>query len=118
MKGWLLAIVYIVLIVALSKIIPWWSVAVIGVILGVLFKGSGWQALFWGFVAGSLSWLGQSFYLSNLNEHLLLGKVAGIFGDMNPFILLVLVGVIGGITAGLSFLTGNQARKIVDQGKP
>lgn len=60
--------------------------------------GRGFMA---GFLAVGLVWAGMAWQLSSANEHLLLGKIATLFKAPNPFLIVAITGLIGGLMGGL-----------------
>lgn len=95
---------------------PWWSLAIVGFVVGIVIPQSGWSAFFAGFLSVAILWTVLSLMLSIPNEHILARRVAPIFVKTDsPFLLILVTALIGGLVGGFATLTGNllQSRKKV-----
>mgnify|MGYP001236023925 CR=1 FL=1 len=107
----------IILIIALGyaahQFLPFWAIALAGLVAGLFFKydNSG-TSLLAGLLAGLLLWGGMAFYLDNANEGLLSGSLGALF-SLNGTLLVLVTAIIGALLAGLGALTGSLARKMV-----
>ena len=111
MKFFISLIMIAVLSFAACLYLPWWSIAVTAFIVGALIPQSPVSAFFAGFIALFLLWSLLSFYLSNANGHILSHKLSVlILRNDNPFLLILITGLIGAIVAGFGALTGNFLR--------
>jgi hypothetical protein len=100
---------------------PWWCIAFVSGIAS-FFLGKSWcHSLLSAFIAVFFLWIGMSLWKSVPNEHVLLGRVAGLFGlpqgGAGRAILLIITGLTGGIAAGVAALTGYYWRKAFFPGK-
>lgn len=94
--------------------LPWWSVALAGFLAGVWLLQKPAAAFLSGFFAVFLLWAGFAFLRSQLNDDILATRFAQlILKSDNPLLLILLTGMIGGLTAGLGALSGSLGRTIL-----
>lgn len=99
--------VFIILIAfVLNLFLPWWSIALPGLILGYLLKPKPLAAFGLGFAALFLLWGGQALYIHIANAGILSTRIAGLLHLGQPLLVVLLTGVIGGLVSGLAALTG------------
>ena len=115
-------IVSIILIALLSfaacLYLPWWSIAIVALIVSALIPQSSGISFLAGFLALFLLWGGLTFWISNNNEHILAHKVSLLIIKMDsPYLLMLITALIGGLVAGLAALTGSflRRRKVVTE---
>ncbi len=104
-----------VLSYALQMFIPWWSIAIVAVLIGFSFKQHAGLAFLSGFLAVFVLWAGYAYVLSSANNHLLASKVTELMAPLtggSKNVLFVLSGVTGGLVGGLGCLTGTLAAKL------
>ena len=90
---------------------PWWSIAIVSFIVCLAIPQSALSAFLAGFFSIGLLWLSLSYYISNNNNHLLTGRISLlILHSINPLMLILLTGLIGGLISGLGGLCGNLFR--------
>lgn len=109
-------IVSIILIALLSYVLclflPWWFIAVAGFVVAIFIKQKGFPSFFSGFIALFLLWGFMAGFISNANHDILAHRVSVlIFKNDNPFLLILLTGITGGIVAGIAALAGSFAHK-------
>lgn len=91
--------------------LPWWNLAAIGFIIGLIIPSSGFSAFLSGALGGGLLWLIFSWFIQN--ESLLLSeKLAPLFFLNTPFLLVIVSGTIGALIGGLFAMAGTHFRKI------
>ncbi len=91
---------------------PWWSIAPAAFIVAALIPQKPGKAFLTGFTALFVLWGGLSFWISNNNEHILANKISVLILKMdNPFLLIVVTALIGGLVGGFAALTGSYLRK-------
>lgn len=89
----------------------WWSIAIVCFVVAVLIRQRPGIAFLTGFLALFLLWGGLSFWISNNNGHLLAQKVSILlFKTGNPYLLIVITGLIGAIVGAFAALTGSLLR--------
>jgi hypothetical protein len=108
MKNFLISLFCVAFLTySLGLFLPWWSVALAGFLTGVLIDQKRVVAFFSAFLGSFMVWSLLSLIISINNNHILAGKISMIVLKNNSPVLLVLVtGLIGGVTAGFSALSG------------
>ena len=93
--------------------LPWWIIAITGFVVAFAIPQKAGLSFLAGFIALFLLWTGLSFWMSAANNHLLAHKLSLLFIKAdNPFLLILVTGLIGGLVAGLGSLTGRHFRKL------
>lgn len=90
--------------------LPWWSIAIVALLVAVLIPQRPSKAFFAGFIALFLLWGGLSFWLSSRNDHMLAQKIAAVLGFGNSYVLIAITALVAGLVAGLAALTGSFLR--------
>ena len=99
----------IILAYILSLFMPWWSVMVAAVATGLFIPLKKIAVFFVPFLAILLFWLVYSYVLSSGNDFTLAKKIAILLPfNGNPYVLMLVTGIIGGLAAGISAIFGNQ----------
>jgi hypothetical protein len=108
MKNFLISIVCVAFLTyTLGLFLPWWSVAIAGFLTGVLIEQKRILAFLSALIGSFLVWSVISFLISINNDHILASKISLIILKNNsPELLVLVTGMIGGLTAGFSSLTG------------
>ena len=102
-------IVTIVLAIILSQFLPWWSVMIAGFVSAVLIPLKKASVFFIPFVAVLLFWAVYAFSLSSANDYILAKKIAVLLPlGGNEYLLILVTGIIGGVSAGISAIFGKQ----------
>lgn len=101
-----LTVLIIVFSFILNLFLPWWSIAIPGLILGYLFEPKTVKAFGFGFLALFILWGGQAWYIHIANGGILTSRIAEMMGISTPFLMILITGVIGGLVSGLATLTG------------
>ena len=108
--------VFIVVLIAsflLQLVLPWWIIVIISFatcgLIGKTAKLSLWSPFF----AIVLLWIGMALFKSIPNQHLLVSKVAQMFGVQTWWLILALTAILGGFTAAISGYCGYQFRKAI-----
>lgn len=111
-------IVTILIAIILSQFLPWWSVMVASFITSLLISLKQGAVFFVPFLAITLLWMAHAFWLSSANDFILARKIATLLPlGGNPYLLIILTGVIGGISAGVSGVFGKQCNALLIQKK-
>ncbi|MFV1883830.1 MAG: hypothetical protein ACMZ7B_05040 [Balneola sp.] len=103
----LLTALILILVFLLNLFLPWWSIAIPGLILGYQFKKSGWASFGWGFLAVFLLWGAQALYIHFANDGVLSTRIAEMLGVGSPYFVILITGVLGGLVSGFATLTGS-----------
>ncbi|UCD60517.1 MAG: hypothetical protein JSV59_11620 [Flavobacteriaceae bacterium] len=107
-------IVTLILALVFSVFLPWWSVMLAAFVSAVLFSLKGLKVFLIPFLAVFLFWTGYAFVLSNNNNFTLAKKIAILLPlDGNPYILILVTGIVGGFAAGMAGIFGKQCRVLV-----
>jgi len=92
---------------SMGLILPWWSVAIAGFISGVFIPQKLLLAMLSSFLGVFLLWGLIALYISISNDHILAHRISIlVLKQDNPLLLVVFTGLLGGITSGISSLTG------------
>lgn len=109
---WLLPILIFVLASAAQLDLPWWSVALVGFVVGLGIAPTGKVAFWAGFVGAGLSWLLPAAWLAYQNDALLARRMAQLLPLGGSAVALVVVaGVVAGLAGGLAALSGAWLRE-------
>ena len=107
-------IVTIILAYVLSLFLPWWSVmtAALGTALFIPLKKA--AVFFVPFLAILLFWFVYSYLLSSGNDFTLAKRIGTLLtlGD-NPYVLMLVTGIVGGLAAGIAAILGKQLSMIL-----
>jgi hypothetical protein len=90
----------------LNLFLPWWSIALAGLLVGFLTNEKAGAAFGWGFLALFLLWSGQAFYINIANDGVLTGRIATMLNVGSPYLVILATGIVGGIVGGLATMTG------------
>ena len=102
-------IVTIIVALALSQFLPWWSVMLASFITSIRFSLKGSAVFFVPFAAISLYWIVYAFWLSSFNDFILANKIAVLLPlQGSPYLLILVTGLIGGLAAGIAAVFGKQ----------
>ncbi len=91
---------------------PWWILIIISFVIGFMVYGPGFNLFLAGFLGGGLVWLGLSFKLHTDSGGILTDKMISIFGYEDGIVLILAAGILGGLIAGFSIVTGSSFRKL------
>ena len=98
--------------VAACLYLPWWSIAIVALVVSCLIPQRPGKAFITGFIALFMLWGALSWYLSSNNDHLLAHKVSLIILKTdNPLLLIVATALTGALVAGFGALTGSYLRR-------
>ena len=103
----ILALLILITAFLLNLILPWWSIAIPGLILGYFFKKGSGVSFLWGFLGVFLLWAGQATYIHLANDGILSTRIANMLGVGSPWLVILVTGVIGGLVSGMATLTGS-----------
>lgn len=110
----MLFLIILVLSFAASYFLPWWSIAIIAFIAGVI-CGHGAGKSFWsGFAAIFVAWTILALMKSIPNNNILANRVVQLFPLPHYWITILLVtAIIGGLVGGMAALSGALLRGAV-----
>lgn len=90
----------------LSLLLPWWSVALPGLVFGGWLGQKGKTAFLAGFLGIGILWFIQSFYIYIANEGILAARIAEALQVTYPALVILATVIVGGLVGGFSALTG------------
>ena len=100
----------------LALFLPWWSVMVAAFISSFLIPLKKAAVFFTPFLAILFYWAVYCFIRSSANDFTLAKKIAQLLQvGGNPYILILVTGIVGGLAAGIAAVFGRQLRSL---GKP
>lgn len=95
----------------LNLFLPWWAVILPALAFSIWLIESARTALFTGFLGGALAWFFQALFTHSLNNGILTTRIAELFGLGNPWILLFLFFLMGGLIGLAGSITGYQLKR-------
>ncbi|GGW60507.1 hypothetical protein DFQ11_102685 [Winogradskyella epiphytica] len=99
----------IILAVLLSLFLPWWSVMTAALTTALFIPLKRTAVFFIPFLAILLFWIVYSYILSSANDFTLAKRIAVLLPlGGNPYLLMIVTGVVGGLAAGISAVFGKQ----------
>lgn len=101
-----------VMALILQLFLPWWSIGLAGFIYGWLFIQKPGKAFLGGFLGIFLLWGIMAAYITYVNDGILAARLASLFSLPHGLLVVLLTALLGGVTGGLSAITGNLTRNI------
>lgn len=102
-------IVTISIALILSQFLPWWSIMVAGFVSALFFSLKKAAVFVVPFLAIFIFWSVYAYLASSGNDFTLAKKIAVLLPlGGNPYVLILVTGLIGGLAAGVSALLGKQ----------
>ena len=87
----------------------WWSVALAGAIAGSFYPLKGFKVFFIPFIGIFLFWSVYAYVLSSANDFRLATQIGVLFDiGEQPYLVILITGLIGGIAAGVGGILGKQ----------
>lgn len=90
----------------LNLFLPWWSIALPGLVLGYYYNKKALESFGWGFMALFILWSGQALYIHFANEAILSTRIAEMLQIGSPILVIIITGVLGGLVSGLATVCG------------
>jgi len=110
-KNILIILLTVVLGAFFQQFLPWYSIALAGLLAAFLMKPSSWGTAFaMGLLGGALLWGGYSAYLNEQNDGLLAMRFGITLGGLTPTVMILVTALLGGIYAGLGAACGYWGR--------
>ncbi len=98
----------------LSQFMPWWSVMLASFLTALLVSLKRSAVFFVPFMAIAILWMTHSFWLGNANDFILAKKIANLLPlGGNAYLLILVTGIIGGLSAGISGVLGKQCSQLL-----
>ena len=85
----------------------WWGTYAGAFIASFFYSQKAFRSFLIGFFIGGVVWGGYSFYLSDLNSHILATKVTSLLSFSENWTLFVVIFLLGSILGGMGGLTGH-----------
>ncbi|MBV7267883.1 hypothetical protein [Winogradskyella luteola] len=99
----------LILAVLLSFVLPWWSVMTAALATSLFLPLKKAAVFFVPFLAILLFWAVYSFMLSSGNDYTLAKRIAVLLPlGGNPYVLILVTGIVGGLAAGIAAIFGKQ----------
>jgi len=102
------SIIFLILLVVLGfllqQILPWWVLAPLAALLAWALQLPARPAFLASLAAGILLWSGYALYLDN---EILSKRLGQLMGNISPFFIFLLTGLIGGLLAAMGGVTGS-----------
>jgi hypothetical protein len=107
-------VITLIIALLLSLYLPWWSIMVAGFVSALFFSLKKAAVFFVPFLAVFLFFVIYAYMLSSVNNFILAKKIAILLplgGD--PFVLILVTGLIGGLATGVAAMFGKQLSNLV-----
>lgn len=113
MQSLILIAAMIVLGAVSHQWLPWWSIWVVGMLIG-LFVGQvgAIRSFFIGFAGAALLWGAYAFWLNWQNGGIMAERIGTLFGGLSPLTMVILTAWVGGMFGGLGVLCTYFARSL------
>ena len=111
----ILLILLIITAYLINLVLPWWGIAITGLILGFQLKPKSGTAFGYGFLALFLLWGGQALYIHFANGGILSTRIAEMLGVGSPILVVLITGILGGLVSGLAVLSGTLLKNSLSQ---
>ena len=99
----------IILALVLSLFLPWWSVMTAALATSLFIPLKRASVFFIPFFAILLFWAVYSFVLSSGNDYTLAKRISVLLSlGGNPYVLILVTGIVGGLAAGIAAVFGKQ----------
>ncbi|GAB1308562.1 hypothetical protein KH5_12450 [Urechidicola sp. KH5] len=104
----------ILLALICSQFLPWYGIMIAAFATAFFMPLKKAAVFFSPFVAITLFWMGYAYVVSSTNNFILAEKISVLLNlGGNPYLLLLITGIIGGLAAGFAALFGKQLINLV-----
>lgn len=91
--------------------LPWWGIVIAAFIAALLVHQKAGIAFLSAFCGLLLLWSGLSLWIDTKNESIFSAKIGVLLGvGNNPFLLILITGMVGGLVAGFAAMSGSFLR--------
>ncbi|WP_412561293.1 hypothetical protein [Winogradskyella sp. MIT101101] len=106
----------LILALLLSLFLPWWSIMTAALATALFIPLKKAAVFFVPFLAILLFWAVYSFMLSSGNDFTLAKRIAVLLSlGGNPYALMLVTGIIGGLAAGIAAILGKQLSLVLSK---
>lgn len=106
----------IVLALILSLFLPWWSVMTAALATALFIPLKKAAVFVVPFLAILLFWAVYSFIISSSNDFTLAKRIATLLSlGGNPYVLILVTGIVGGLAAGITAIFGKQLSLVLSK---
>jgi hypothetical protein len=106
----------LILALLLSMLLPWWSVMTAALATSLFIPLKRFAVFFVPFFAILIFWATYSFILSSGNDYTLAKRIAVLLPlSGNPYALILVTGIVGGIAAGVTAIFGKQLSLLLNK---
>ena len=95
-----------------SFVLPWWSFLIVGFVVAFLMPGNNFNALLSGFLGAGIVWLVMAWKIDVETASIMSQKIVQLFPVEDTNMLVILTGLIGGLSGGMGAFTGNSFRQL------
>lgn len=97
-----------ILAAAAETFLPWWSVAVVAFIVGLLAHHRPGRSFLMGFLGIFIFWAAAALITDLTNEHILSDRMARVFHPLlNGYIFIAICAIVGGLVGGTAAWAGS-----------
>lgn len=97
----------------LQTFLPWWCLAIPCLAFGFLYGDKGGSSFWTAFISIAMLWIALSIFTTFQAGTGLATQVAELFPGKSLAVLITLTGVVGGLSGGVSSLTGYYGRRLI-----
>ena len=91
--------------------LPWWGIVIAAFIVALIVYQKAGIAFLSAFSGLFLLWSGLSLWIDTKNESIFSAKIGVLLGvGNNPFLLILITGIAGGLVAGFAAMSGSFLR--------
>ncbi len=99
---------------AIGLYLPWWSIAVVAIVVSVLIHQNPLKSFLTGFIAIFFLWGGLAWTIDVANQHILSNKIALLLPlGGSPVLLILVTALVGGLVAAFAAMTGSYFRRLL-----
>ncbi|MCB9186571.1 MAG: hypothetical protein H6601_07470 [Flavobacteriales bacterium] len=115
----ILRILVIAVLATLGQLfLPWWTIAIVALLVEALVGKADSTAFYSGFYGIAIPWIALAAYIDMKSGSILTVRILEMF-KLPPygFVMVIVTGLLGGLIGGLSSMLGGWIRQIFQDGK-
>lgn len=114
--------IIILIVSAIAQLfLPWWVIAPIAFLVGMIMSPSAGKAFLAGAGAIAILWIAYALYLNTASDGLMLDRIGNLFAESLKFLknipytisFFAIMAIIGGLVGGFSALAGYQLKQLI-----